>query len=211
MYLCRHEAAAHHTLLQHAPPGSLLIDTGFVSPTFEADAPFYDSILPATPSNTAIGSLGDIPLDAVKQLRLGCSLDGLLLTPKPPGTTSSGPCSSHQACSGAAVVPPHPSSIRRAPPYKWANDAGYSVSCVEIKCPTPYWSVKDHPWAFACVGQDRNKPYLRMRAGHYCQSQLSMLVTGGWNVCLHRRAPVGLGQQALLSSATAGQDGTCKP
>jgi hypothetical protein len=187
---CRHEAAAHHTLLQHAPPGSLLIDTGFVSPAFDAQPDFYSSITAATPANSVIGSLGDIPIHSVRQLRLGCSLDGLLLTP----VTASGtvPCSS--ACNSSTMGrltgswqhQQHQqqqqldvSSIRRAPPYSWAVAAGYSVSCVEVKCPTPFWSVKDKPWAFACMGQDRNKPYQRMRAGHYCQSQLSMLVTGG--------------------------------
>jgi hypothetical protein len=190
--LCRHEAAAHHTLLQHAPPGSLLIDTGFVSPAFEAQPAFYSSILSASPSNKAIGSLGDIPLQAVRELRLGCSLDGLLLTPKAAVAAAAG------AGAGAGSAVEHRSSsssssssnsrrkqldtsrLRRAPPYSWAAEAGYDVSCVEVKCPTPFWSVKDRPWAFGFVGPDRNKPYLRMRAGHYCQTQLSMLVTGGW-------------------------------
>ena len=188
--LCRHEAAAHHTLLQHAPPGSLLIDTGFVSPAFEAQPAFYSSILSASPSNKAIGSLGDIPLQAVRELRLGCSLDGLLLTPKAAVAAAAA------AGAGAGSAVEHPSSsssssnsrqkqldtsrLRRAPPYSWAAEAGYDVSCVEVKCPTPFWSVKDRPWAFGFVGPDRNKPYLRMRAGHYCQTQLSMLVTGGW-------------------------------
>jgi hypothetical protein len=224
---CRHEAAAHHTLLQHAPPGSLLIDTGFVSPAFEAQPDFYSSITTATPANRAIGSLGDIPLESVRKLRLGCSLDGLLLTPiaapaaaaaaaagaaaaggttisasgNPPSSSSSSSSSSRDRGGSASGVNGQPAaagtqqqqqqqmpqglrqfdagSIRRAPPYTWATEAGYAVSCVEVKCPTPFWSVKDRPWAFACVGQDRSRPYLRMRAGHYCQSQLSMLVTGG--------------------------------
>jgi hypothetical protein len=136
--------------------------------------------------------LGDIPIHSVRQLRLGCSLDGLLLTPMTPSMTAS----ATSGCNSSTVSPltgsrQHQqrqrqqrqqfdvSSIKRAPPYSWAVDAGYWVSCVEVKCPTPYWSVKDKPWAFACMGQDRNKPYQRMRAGHYCQSQLSMLVTGG--------------------------------
>lgn len=221
---CRHEAAAHHTLLQHAPPGSLLIDTGFVSPAFDALPDFYSSIAAATPANRAIGSLGDIPLESVRKLRLGCSLDGLLLTPVAPaaGGAASTICASithsssssssnsdrggsasglhgepvagtqqpaqqqqqHEASQGLRLF--DAASIRRAPPYTWAAAAGYAVSCVEVKCPTPYWSVKDRPWAFACMGQDRSRPYLRMRAGHYCQSQLSMLVTGvstWWGTC----------------------------
>jgi hypothetical protein len=52
------------------------------------------------------------------------------------------------------------------------------VACVELKCPTPFWSVQGRPWAFQWVGPSRNKPYLHMRAGHYCQAQLSMFVTG---------------------------------
>jgi hypothetical protein len=186
--------AAHHTLLQHAPPGSVLIDTGFVSPAYDSCPDFYGAILAAGGASSAIGSLGDVTVEEARSLRLGCSLDGLLLTPKAAAAAGGGSMSSSSPDAraspgqasrsggggdggGGVARPLDPAAIRRAPPYTWAADAGYDVACVETKCPTPFWSASV-PWAWGLVGSDRNRPYQRMRAGHYCQVQLSMFVTG---------------------------------
>ncbi|WIA41234.1 hypothetical protein OEZ86_004847 [Tetradesmus obliquus] len=166
----RHEAAGLHTLMSYAPPGAALIDSGFVSlnPQLVAANPaFYGSIL--NPSNSSssskcLGSLGPLDASLFSELRVGCSVDGLLAVPD--GTAAQQPLVREGG------------SIRRAPPFTWIADAGYKAAVVEVKCPTPYYPVGGKPWAFGVRGASGYRPYKFMKAHYYCQAQLNMLVTG---------------------------------
>ncbi|WIA20950.1 hypothetical protein OEZ85_005289 [Tetradesmus obliquus] len=167
----RHEAAGLHSLMSYAPPGAVLIDSGFVSlnPQLVAANPaFYGSIL--NPSNSSsssskcLGSLGPLDASLFSELRVGCSVDGLLAVPD--GTAAQQPLVREGG------------SIRRAPPFTWIADAGYKAAVVEVKCPTPYYPVGGKPWAFGVRGASGYRPYKCMKAHYYCQAQLNMLVTG---------------------------------
>jgi hypothetical protein len=112
--------------MSYAPPGAVLIDSGFVTLTpqlVSANPAFYGSILnPSSSSSSSnssssrcIGSLGPLDVSLFSELRLGCSVDGLLAVPEGPGQAGQGPL---MADAG---------NIRRAPPFTWIADAGYKV------------------------------------------------------------------------------------
>ncbi|KAF6262085.1 hypothetical protein COO60DRAFT_689868 [Scenedesmus sp. NREL 46B-D3] len=170
----RHEASGLHTLMSCAPPGAVLIDSGFVTltPQLVASNPaFYDGILDPSSSSSSsrsIGSLGNLDASLFSELRIGCSVDGMLAVPAGVG----------RAGQRQQPLVRDAGSIRRAPPYSWISEAGYKAAVVEVKCPTPYYPVSGKPWAFGVRGSSGYRPYKCMKAHYYCQAQLNMLVTG---------------------------------
>jgi hypothetical protein len=115
--------------MNYAPPGAVLIDSGFVTLTrqlVEANPAFYNAILNPSSSrgstsssggsSRGIGSLGPLDASLFADLRIGCSVDGMLAVP----------AAAAQA-GGQQPLVRDGSSIRRAPPYTWITEAGYKV------------------------------------------------------------------------------------
>jgi hypothetical protein len=117
--------------MSYAPPGAVLFDCGFVTLTPQlvaANPAFYDSILNPSSSggSRGIGSLGPLDASLFSDLRIGCSVDGMLAVPEASRQAGQQQQQQQQLVRDA-------SSIRRAPPYTWITEAGYKVGvCIEL-------------------------------------------------------------------------------